>query len=218
MPDPLDSFDPSNPPPPGDPFWDDFSTHEMIMEATVWVLAEEGYRGLTLRKVAERAGKNRGLVHYYFDSKDDLLRSLLDHVFQGTKRLLAIDEDADPAEKLETALRFFAYGPGGIDEHGRHYYQAILQLQALSAHDEALRRRFTRNYRQTVDTTRAIVGEGVREGTFREVDPEAAAVSLVAAVDGARSADLTLDVETARETTLETIDRLVSEVLTVDGE
>lgn len=209
MPDPPDSFDPSSPPEPGDPFWDEFDTHEMIMEATVWVLAEGGYRGLTLRKVAERAGKNRGLVHYYFESKDDLLRSLLDHVFEGTKRLLEIDENADPAEKLWTALRFFAYGPGGVDEHGRHYYQAILQLQALAAHDEELRDRFTRNYRYTVDLTRAIVEEGVDAGTFDDVDPEATAIFLVAAVDGARWADLTLDVETVRATTLDAIDRLV---------
>lgn len=209
MPDPLDAFDASNPPPPGDPFWDEFDTHELIMEATVWVLAEEGHRGLTLRKVAERAGKNRGLVHYYFESKEDLLRSLLDHVFDGTKRLLEIDEDADPAEKLRTALRFFAYGPGGVDEHGRHYYAAILQLQALSAHDEALRERFTRNYRHTVDLTRAIVEEGVDAGAFDDVDPVATATFLVAAIEGARWADLTLDVETTRETTLETIDRLV---------
>lgn len=210
MPDPPGSFDPTDPPAPGDPFWDEFDTHEMIMEATVWVLAEEGYRGLTLRKVADRAGKNRGLVHYYFESKDDLLRSLLDHVLEGTKRLVGIDEDADPAEKLQRALHFFAYGPGGIDEHGRHYYAAMFQLQALSPHDPELRQRFTRNYRYNVDLTRSIIEEGVAGGVFHEVDPSATAVFLVAAVDGARSADLTLDVDTARETTLETIERFVS--------
>ena len=213
MSDPLDSFDPSNPPPPGDPFWDEFDTHEMIMEATVWVLAEEGFRGLTLRKVAERAGKNRGLVHYYFDSKDDLLRSLLDHVFDGTKRLLGIDEADDPEDKLRTALRFFAYGPGGIDEHGRHYQMAIFQLQALAAHDPELRERFTRNYRYTVDLVTDIIEEGIEAGTFRAVDPEATAVFLIATVDGARNAELSLDVDTTRETALDGVDRLVSEAL-----
>ena len=211
-----DSFD--LPPSPGDPFWDDFSTHEMIMEATVWVLSEEGHSGLTLRKVAERAGKNRGLVHYYFESKDDLLRSLLDHVLEGQRSMMGIDEDADPAEKLRTALRFFAYGPGGVDEHGRHYYQALLQLRALSPHDEELRRRFTRNYRFTVDLTREIVEEGIASGAFRPVDPEATAVSLLAAVDGARDANLTLDVEATRETVLDAVEQVVSKLLAPDGE
>ena len=201
-------------PDPGDEeFWDQFDTHEMIMEATVWVLSEEGFRGLTLRKVAERADKNRGLVHYYFDSKDDLLRSLLDHVFDGTKRLMGIDEADEPIDKLWTALRFFAYGPGGIDEHGRHYQKAIFQLQALAAHDPELRRRFTRNYRYNVDLIASIIEEGLEAGAFRPVDPETTAVFLVATVDGARNTELSLDVDTTRETALDVVERYISETL-----
>ena len=190
-------------------FWEQFETHEALMEATVWVLAESGYRGLTLRKVADRAGKNRGLVHYYFDSKDDLLRSLLDHVLEGTKRLMAIDEAADPREQLRSVLAFCAYGPGGVDEHGRHYYVAIEQLRALAVHDPDLRARLTRNYRYLVDVTTAIVEAGVEDGSFRPVDPEATAVFLLGAVEGARIQDLSLDVDTARETSLELIEGFV---------
>lgn len=201
-------------PEPDDEFWEQFDTHELIMEATVWVLAEDGYRGLTLRKVAERAGKNRGLVHYYFDSKEDLLQSLLDHIFDGTKRLMGIDEADDPHEKLWTVLEFHAYGPGGVDEHGRHYYLAINQLQALAAHDSVLRERFTRTYTYLVELTAGIIQEGIEDGTYRPIDPEETAVFLLAAIDGARTQDLTLNVDTARETILETIARFESEILT----
>ncbi|WP_247002047.1 TetR/AcrR family transcriptional regulator [Halosolutus gelatinilyticus] len=202
-------------PDPGDEFWDQFDTHEMIMEATVWVLAEEGYQGLTLRKVAERAGKNRGLVHYYFDSKDDLLRSLLDHVLEGTKRLMGIDDEDAPSEKLWTVLEFQAYGPGGVAEHGRHYHIAIHQLQALAVHDPKLRKRFTRNHTYLVDLTAEIIAEGIEDGTFRSIDPEKAAVFLLAAIDGARNQDLSLDTDSARDTTLETIAWFESELLGV---
>ncbi|TPL23476.1 transcriptional regulator BetI [Mesorhizobium sp. B2-4-9] len=37
------------------------------------ILAEEGFHGLTLSKVAERLGMSRGLVHHYFRDKDELL-------------------------------------------------------------------------------------------------------------------------------------------------
>lgn len=200
-------------PKPGEEFWDQFDTHEMIMEATVWVLAEEGYRGLTLRKVAERAGKNRGLVHYYFDSKNDLLRSLLDHIFDGTKRMMEINTDDEPHEKLWTVLEFHAYGPGGVDKHGRHYYKAIHQLQALAAHDPDLRRRFTRNHSYLVELTAGIIVEGIAEGTFRRIDPKPTAEFLLAAIEGARNQDLSLDIDSARETTIETIARIESEML-----
>lgn len=200
-------------PKPGEEFWDQFDTHEMIMEATVWVLAEEGYRDLTLRKVAERAGKNRGLVHYYFDSKDDLLRSLLDHIFDGMKRLIELNDEDDPSDKLWTVLEFHAYGPGGVDEHGRHYYSAIHQLQALAAHDPELRQRFNRNYSYLVELTAGIIDEGVVEGVFGPIDPKPTAVFLLTAIEGARNQDLSLDVDSARETTLETIARFESELL-----
>lgn len=199
--------------PDGDPFPDDMEPPELIMEATVRVLAEEGYRGLTLRKVAEKAGKNRGLVHYYFDSKADLLRSLLDHILDGTRRLIGIDDEDDPVDQLWTALRFHAFGPGGVDEAGRHYYVAIFHLQALAVHDPELRERFARNRRYVVDLTAAIVARGIEEGAFRPVDPESTAVFLIAAIDGARNADLALGGDSTRETVLTALDGFVSETL-----
>ena len=199
--------------PDEDPFPDDMEPPELIMEATVRVLAEEGYRGLTLRKVAEKAGKNRGLVHYYFDSKADLLRSLLDHILDGTRRLIGIDDEDDPVDQLWTALRFHAFGPGGVDEAGRHYYVAIFQLQALAVHDAEIRRRFSRNRRYTVELTASLVQEAINDGTFRPVDPEQTAVFLLAAIDGARNVDIALDEDTTREDVLATVDRFVAEML-----
>lgn len=42
------------------------------MEAAVLEMAEKGWGGLRTREVAERAGVNKGLVHYYFGSMDNL--------------------------------------------------------------------------------------------------------------------------------------------------
>lgn len=202
-----------NPPDPGDPFWDRFETHEMILEATVWVIAEEGFRGLTLRKVADRAGKNRGLIHYYFESKDDLLRSLLDHVFESYDRLMDLDEDAPPIDRLWTALEFFAYGPGGVDVPDQHYHIALFQLQALAAHDPALQERFTRKFRHMVDLTATIIADGIQDGTFRAVDPEDTAVYFIATIVGARNAELALETEFVRGIVIRSVEQYVAEVL-----
>lgn len=201
---------------PDDPFPDDMEPPELLMEATVRVLAEEGYSGLTLRKVAEKADKNRGLVHYYFESKSDLLQSLLDHILSGTERLIGIDEEDEVVEQLWTALRFHAYGPDGVDEAGRHYYMAIIQLQALAAHDEDIRQGFIRNHQYMKEMIRSIIQDGINEGTFREVDSESTAVFLVTSIDGARTMDLILDDETTREAVLNTIEQFVSATLVAE--
>ena len=198
-----------------DPFPDNMEPPELLMEATVRVLAEEGVQGLTLRKVAEKSGKNRGLVHYYFESKADLLASLFDHILDGTTELIGISEEDEPIEKLWTVLKFHAYGPGGLDEAGRHYYLAILQLQALAANDPAIRDRLTRNHQYVVDLVASILKEGIEEGVFRSVDPELTAMFFVTTIDGARNVDLSTDINSARETALACLGQWMSELVDV---
>lgn len=200
-----------------DPFPDDMEPPELLMEATVRVLAKEGYQGLTLRKVAEKAGKNRGLVHYYFESKSDLLRSLLDHILEGTKRLIGVCEEEDVIDQLWTTLQFHAYGPGGSNEAGHHYYMAIVQLQALAAHDTAIRQRFTRNFCFMRDLITSIIEEGIARDVFRPVDPGSTALFLLVTIDGARNADLTLDLDSSREITLATLEQFVSDFLIAEA-
>lgn len=195
-----------------DPFPEEMDPPELLLEATVRVLADEGLQGLTLRKVAERSGKNRGLVHYYFESKADLLASLLDHILAGTRGLIGIDNVDDPVEKLWTALRFHAYGPGGIDSAGRHYYLAILQLQALAAHDPTVRQQLTRNHRFVVELVAEILEEGIEHGRLPAVDPESTALFLVAAIEGARTVDLATDGDSARETMMGMLERWMAEM------
>ncbi len=46
-----------------------------MQRAAFDILAEEGFHGLTLAKVAERLGMSRGLLHHYFADKDELLEA-----------------------------------------------------------------------------------------------------------------------------------------------
>lgn len=49
-------------------------TRRSLLDATVEVILERGWGGVTTRAVAERAGVPPGLVHYHFDSVDELRR------------------------------------------------------------------------------------------------------------------------------------------------
>ncbi len=46
-----------------------------MQKAAFDLLAESGFHGATLGKVAERLGMSRGLVHHYFKDKDELLEA-----------------------------------------------------------------------------------------------------------------------------------------------
>lgn len=47
---------------------------ELLLHAAAELIAEVGWGNVSSRMVAERAGVNNALVHYHFDSMDDLLR------------------------------------------------------------------------------------------------------------------------------------------------
>ncbi len=50
---------------------------EKILTAVSRVLARNGYMGTTINAVAKEAGVSRGLLHYYFSSKDEMLARVI---------------------------------------------------------------------------------------------------------------------------------------------
>jgi AcrR family transcriptional regulator len=52
-----------------------------ILDAALHVFGEEGYHSASISKISKQAGVSKGLMYNYFDSKEDLLKELLDSVF-----------------------------------------------------------------------------------------------------------------------------------------
>lgn len=53
---------------------------EQILRAALTLLVEQGSKALTLRRIATECGMNVGNLNYYFRSKDELIRELLNAV------------------------------------------------------------------------------------------------------------------------------------------
>jgi AcrR family transcriptional regulator len=111
-------------------------TEEAFLDAAERLLVSVGYVGITTRAVAQEAGANHGLVHYYFGSMESLLARVLERF---TDRLIARQRAmySDPAvgfgEKWRAAMRF-------LDED-RSYQKVWYELQALAWNRPDLRER-----------------------------------------------------------------------------
>lgn len=71
---------------------------------------EEGYANLSMRKVAKKAGISIGNLNYYYRTKEDLLRDLVDYVIIPYLEEFdrAREEAGDSPEKqLEAVLNFW---------------------------------------------------------------------------------------------------------------
>ena len=78
-------------------------TEQALLDAAERLLVEVGAAGITTRRVAEEAGANHGLVHYYFGSVEQLLVRVLERF---TERLIERQRQmyaADSAVSREVA-------------------------------------------------------------------------------------------------------------------
>lgn len=60
---------------------DDLNTEEKVMEAARRVFVKKGMDGARMQEIADEAGINKALLHYYFRSKDKLLEAVCQDVF-----------------------------------------------------------------------------------------------------------------------------------------
>jgi AcrR family transcriptional regulator len=113
-------------------------TEQSLLDAAERLLVDVGAAGVTTRKVAEEAGANHGLVHYYFGSVEHLLVRVLERF---TERLIERQREMYAAdvpflEKWQTAMSY-------LDED-RPYQKIWLELQALAWNRPDLRERLER--------------------------------------------------------------------------
>jgi AcrR family transcriptional regulator len=73
-------------------------SRERILTAALEVFAEKGYEAASISDITARAGVSRGLISYYFSSKDQLAAELLDRWLDGIAAILTIE--GTPDERL----------------------------------------------------------------------------------------------------------------------
>ncbi len=110
------------------------AAEEALLDAAERLLIDVGYAGITTRRLADEAGVNHGLVHYYFGSIENVLVRTLERF---TERLVARQRELYAAdepfvEKWRTAMRY-------LMSDDVTYEKIWLELQALTWNRPELR-------------------------------------------------------------------------------
>jgi AcrR family transcriptional regulator len=176
------------------------ATEEAFLDAAERLLVSVGHAGLTTRSVAQEAGANHGLVHYYFGSMENLLARVLERF---TDRLIARQRAmyADPAtpfaEKWRAAMRYL--------DADRDYQKVWYELQALAWNRPELRERVA----HVNDEWRSVLTEAFAEPRERYgIDmPLDALVSLVFTFNQGMIFERLSGIETGQAGLLDWIDR-----------
>lgn len=104
------------------------SVRRVILDAAGEIFLEQGYEGLSMRRVAERIGYSATTIYRHYEDKDDLLFAVVNEGFSEFARQLAeaADGASNPLKRMEAL--WHAYVRFG--QENPVYYQMMFMQRA----------------------------------------------------------------------------------------
>ena len=157
---------------PADP-----ETRDRILDAAHAIFTRKGTANSRTQEIADEAGVNKALVHYYFGTK----AALADAIFEraaGALLPVIFGILADPARSLEQKVADVVREQ--IDFHSARPYLAGYLVSELHAEPDRVARLLGRQGTAPLDVLRRQLREGARAGTLRPISAEQFVVNLMA--------------------------------------
>ena len=156
---------------------------QRIIEAMRASVSSRGAAGSTFDHVAKEAGVSRGLLHYYFGSKEQLLVEVVRHDCEV--RIQAMDERLARADSVDALVDALVSQLEAFVEDEPATQAVVYEMLSASRHSEEIRAELAELYRRW----RAHLAEALRQkeraGVVRlQADAESVASVLFALGDG----------------------------------
>jgi AcrR family transcriptional regulator len=191
-----------------------------IMDGVYRALCTHGYADLTVQNIADECSKSTSLLHYHYDTKDELLGEFLDHILDEYECRVENRAEGTPVEQLCAFIARYVFGPD--DDERESYHLALLEMRAQGPFDDQIRDELVRADELLRETVAEILEAGIDAGEFEAVNVDRTAAFVVATLDGARTRQVTLgnnpptDQPYTRTVAEEILSRVVDPLLTAD--
>lgn len=151
-----------------------------ILVAAAHVFARDGYATASLDGVAAQIGVTKGVIYYYFRSKEEILTEIrATAIREATDRLETImAAGGQPDEVLRAAVQDLV---DHIFDDLDRYANVLRAGERLSAESYALVRALQRRFEQLF---REIIAGGIRQGVFVDHDPRVMTFTILRACLG----------------------------------
>jgi AcrR family transcriptional regulator len=150
---------------------------ELVL-AAYQLIAESGLEKLRTRDIAAKVGINISTLHYYFETKEELIAAVVDHMTELFRTLRApLPANATALEELRHAFVTQAYR-----RRVEPWLDLVVQEMMLRARrDERVRARLELMLLGWNGYVEAVIARGIRDGDFaRDLDPKLAAAIVTA--------------------------------------
>ena len=158
----------------------DDGTEQKIFDAADRVFARRGTDGARMQEIAEEAGVNKALLHYYYRTKDQLAEAVFKRIvakfLPNVVQVMASDLELE--EKVERIVHTYLdqlsrrpYIPGYVISEITHHPDRLPKLFEAVAANQVRKQVLTKLKRQ--------IEERVAAGTLAPITPEQFFVNLV---------------------------------------
>ena len=160
---------------------EDEGTEQRILEAADAVFTRRGTDGARMQEIAEEAGVNKALLHYYYRTKDALAEAVFRHA--ATRFMPAVVDvmasDLELEEKVSQVVDRY------LDQLSRRPYLPGYLISEITHHPDRIPKVFEaiagNTIRRRVLAKLAVqIDERVAAGTMAPIDPRQFLVNLIA--------------------------------------
>ena len=145
-----------------------------IVEAMRRSVAQRGVAGATFDHVAREAGVSRGLLHYYFGTKEQLLVEVVRRDCE--LRLAVLDEQLGGAQTADDFVDTLVSQLEHVVRHQPETWMVVYELFSLSRRHEEIAAEFAELLRRTCEHVAALLAAKQEEGVLHlHADAEAIA-------------------------------------------
>lgn len=145
----------------------DISTEQKILDAARQVFFDKGMHGARMQDIADKAGINKAMLHYYFRSKDKLFETIFtdasNHFFPMLKAI--IESDKTVFEKIEVLCIEY------INQVGKMPYLPVFILSEASRQQQVFLKKLWTRQKLPLKSFTGMIETAVREKKIKPVDP-----------------------------------------------
>ena len=153
------------------------NTEEIIFDAAEVVFIEKGFDGARMQEIAEKAGINKALLHYYYRTKEKLFKAIFERVFSLfiPKILAFMESDIPLFEKIELFVHSY------LDFILRNPYVPNFIINELNRNPDNISE-MVGGVIQKVDAFgkfSGLIKQEVEKGAIRPIEPEQLIVNMI---------------------------------------
>lgn len=156
------------------------------------VLLSEGYRNLSLRKIARNIGVSATSIYLYFENKDDLVHTLIEEAIERLNKHLEISmmNKNSAVKKLESLAK--AYVTFALENPREYQVIYLVSSDEMTRYPKEKFRKARKGYELVLD----VLIEGKNTGMIEEKSPSIAAYTFWAQLHGVMSVVLSKRLDT----------------------